>query len=282
MEKVLVYEMWPVQVNDLNEKIDQLGLISELKVTHVWLRTTEKVKKFDVKLFGDSIAFQKFIIRAHELGMKVIIDLDINIDMDCTEIEYDNNICLLRNIATAWFDRYLVDGFYLHTDEMCDQFTATCVLKDLFSKPLGINKTKPFLIIGCNDPSHDYSFSILSDTPVDYIDDRLIKDVAKEKNPRGSFHHFMKKACAYEKAIISAETYGSNRITEVFKITSPREVAELLFVDGPKSIILYQGQELGIKDINSNWKNIFKNQKSDNKSPLSWYKFYIEKVWENG
>ena len=292
MEKTLIYEMWPVQVNNLAEKGKQLEQIKELGATHVWLRTNKRTTLEPYKniadainvekLYGNKEEFASFIKEVHEYDLKVIIDLDVNIPAE-NEEDYDDQIRAIRNIATVWFLGYGVDGFYLNAEDLCLPL-ALNVLNDLFTEPFGPDKVRPFLVVGCNDSSYSYAFGILKDAPVDLIDDCYLRTQVERKDLKGlvcsiSRDRDISKDSDAPKAAVSLETYGSQRIGDLLGESSSK-VAEALFMNGPDSIILYQGQELGEKNVNMNWINDYNNQSKDKNSPLTWYLFYIG-LWKN-
>lgn len=276
MDKVLVYEMWPLQVNDYDTKMKQIPMMKELGVTHVLLRANGNPDSLcEGNLFRKYHDFREAVQKE---GMKMIVGLDINIDLheDYTPI-YE-----LYRTATHFVING-TDGFYLIADKMKSE-TMITVVNELFSMGLPSHEhrggVRPFLIIGSSDdPNDDYNFEKFKDTPVNFVDNLRIKDVEGENDPLKTLVHRVSKACTIPKTAISLETYGSKRITSTLGV-SPIKVAEALFMNGPDCIILYQGQELDMKDINTSYENTFEFQKRSNNSTLSWYKFYIDR-WKN-
>ncbi len=90
MARVLVYQMWPIAwPGGFKQMTEHLSKVKELGATHVWLSpifpSPRKDHGYDVSSylrtddrFGPMKDFSNFVIRAHELKLKVIIDLVLN------------------------------------------------------------------------------------------------------------------------------------------------------------------------------------------------------------
>lgn len=227
-----------------------------------------------------------------------------------------------REIIRFWVEYHHVDGFRLDVPQSINKnfsrdelnFGALIngdrsisVLNALFS---GWEK-KPFLLMECFDPTFGKIVrKYINNTPVDYCMNVLLK----EERDKGwsEFLQAFRKSVRVDGFALDLESHDSPRFTSRSGML-PRQIAQFMFTSRANCIVLYQGQELGLKNPELTMAQICKldaqsrmqigfvpeqeiKQKSrayartplpikeydiqerDRNSALNWYKFYI-RAW---
>ncbi len=285
MAKTLIYQMWPLSWNGLTEMTEHLNHIKELNVDYVWLGPLYLLPTYEHdegvdgymsidKCFGTIKDFDDFVSAAHNLGLKVLMELSL--DPIYPHPIYDTNIKWFhgyrlnrrlvrkfRKIVKFWLCEHRVDGFSLRLspnvedDFVCDQtkplgtlpsYQAVEVINAIFGKTFPNFTTfdgrTPCLIMECFDPFYgnivDYYYCY---TAIDYIMNSAVRDSIDE----GGLDNFKDKfARSIESTsfMLNLESPDSDRFTTRSGL-SAIALAELMFESGVQNICLYQGQEIG-------------------------------------
>ena len=133
MAKTLVYQMWLFTWEGLNEMTNHLPQVKKSGVRYVWLGPLHKLPDYTCKdgaagymsvdrRFGTMQDFDNFVSTAHQLGLKVLIELSVE---PAYLLPADENIWFIngkinrklvrefRKVVKFWLHKHQVDGFSL-------------------------------------------------------------------------------------------------------------------------------------------------------------------------
>ena len=133
MAKTLVYQMWLFTWEGLNEMTNHLPQVKKSGVRYVWLGPLREVPDYTCKdgaagymsidrRFGTMQDFDNFVSVAHQLGLKVLIELSVE---PAYLLPADENIWFIngkinrklvrafRKVVKFWLHKHQVDGFSL-------------------------------------------------------------------------------------------------------------------------------------------------------------------------
>ena len=154
MAKILVYQMWLFTWEGLNEMTNYLPQVKKSGVHYVWLGPLYKVPDYTCKdgaagylsidrRFGTMQDFDDFVSAAHQLGLKVLIELSIE---PAYLLPANKNVWFIngkinhklvrkfRKVVKFWLHEHKVDGFSLNFSRRVSKKNTKIIKKSKKSK----------------------------------------------------------------------------------------------------------------------------------------------------
>ena len=284
MAKTLVYQIWPLAWGGLNEMAQHLGRVKKLGTDYVWLGPIYLIPNYSCddglygyktidQRFGTMQDFDQFMSVAHELGLKVLMELSVDPVYPYLSHAHQSRwfnegrinhklVRTFQSIVKFWLHKHQVDGFSIKLSQNTDEdivsgkakfpntmsnAQATTIINEIFSSTSA--KTSkgedPFLVIECFDAS--------CDSLVDYyhcygmanlVMNRAVRNAIE--NGLGNFKSKLITSSKNSNFMLGLESPNTARFATRSRL-SPEEVISLMFdpVVDAKAICIYQGQEMG-------------------------------------
>ncbi|MBQ6460906.1 hypothetical protein IJJ36_00510 [Candidatus Saccharibacteria bacterium] len=282
MAKTLVYQLYPLAWNGLNEMTEHLARIKKLNVDYVWLGPLcmlptfvddEGVDGYKIidRRFGTMQDFDNFVETAHKLGIKVLMEISIDPVYPYYIYEVNDwfdssgrlNFGLLRKfrrIVKFWLHKHSIDGFSvriardvdkkedksLNSPNRLSYEQATDIVNLIFGNMSTRDGKNPFLITECYDDSYgllvDY---ICCYAGVNFVMNSGLRNLVE--NGLGDFDAKFHLSTSSHNFMLNLESPNTQRFTTRSGL-SPTTIAEWIFESDAKGICIYQGQEIGVEN----------------------------------